>query len=125
RGRPADRLRPHPPAARRRPLRRRRPQPLLEHRLLDLRARPRLAPGLRPLPALRLAGDRGADRHRGAAAAPARDAGRPQPPRGRPRPAGPGPLIALATEAWPAVFGGLIPILGLALIAYIIWRAVK
>ncbi len=32
---------------------------VLEHRLLDLRAGPRLAPGLRPLPALRLAGDRG------------------------------------------------------------------
>jgi hypothetical protein len=34
-------------------------------------------------------------------------------------------MIPAATEAWPAVFGGLIPILGLALIAYIIWRAVK
>jgi hypothetical protein len=30
-----------------------------------------------------------------------------------------------ATEAWPAVFGGLIPILGLAAIAYLIYRAVK
>jgi hypothetical protein len=33
--------------------------------------------------------------------------------------------MILATEAWPAVFGGLIPILGLAAIAYIIIRAVK
>jgi len=33
--------------------------------------------------------------------------------------------MPVATEAWPAVFGGLIPILGLALIAYIIWRAVR
>jgi hypothetical protein len=34
-------------------------------------------------------------------------------------------LIPTGTEAWPAVFGGLIPILGLALIAYIIYRAVR
>jgi hypothetical protein len=34
-------------------------------------------------------------------------------------------LIPSATEAWPAVFGGLIPILGLAAIAYIIYRAVR
>jgi hypothetical protein len=34
-------------------------------------------------------------------------------------------VIPLATEAWPAVFGGLIPILGLAAIAYIIYRAVR
>jgi hypothetical protein len=34
-------------------------------------------------------------------------------------------VIPAATEAWPAVFGGLIPILGLAAIAYIIYRAVK
>jgi hypothetical protein len=34
-------------------------------------------------------------------------------------------LIPSATEAWPAVFGGLIPILGLAAIAYIIVRAVR
>ena len=34
-------------------------------------------------------------------------------------------MIVFATEAWAAVFGGLIPILGLALIAYIIYRAVK
>ncbi len=32
--------------------------------------------------------------------------------------------MILATEAWPAVFGGLIPIVGLAAIAYIIYRAV-
>jgi hypothetical protein len=30
-----------------------------------------------------------------------------------------------ATEAWPAIFGGLIPILGLAAIGYLIWHAVK
>jgi hypothetical protein len=34
-------------------------------------------------------------------------------------------VLPLATEAWPAVFGGLIPIIGLALIGYLIWRAVK
>jgi hypothetical protein len=34
-------------------------------------------------------------------------------------------VIVLATEAWPAVFGGLIPILGLVGIGYIIYRAVK
>jgi hypothetical protein len=34
-------------------------------------------------------------------------------------------MIPLATEAWPAVFGGLIPILGLAAIGYLIWRAVR
>jgi threonine/homoserine/homoserine lactone efflux protein len=34
-------------------------------------------------------------------------------------------VIALATEAWPAVFGGLIPIIGLAGGAYLIYRAVK
>ena len=33
--------------------------------------------------------------------------------------------MILATEAWPAVFGGLIPILGLTAIAYIIYRAVR
>lgn len=33
--------------------------------------------------------------------------------------------MILATEAWPAVFGGLIPILGLAAIGYIIYRAVR
>jgi hypothetical protein len=33
--------------------------------------------------------------------------------------------VILATEAWPAVFGGLIPILGLAAIGYLIYRAVK
>jgi hypothetical protein len=34
-------------------------------------------------------------------------------------------VLPAATEAWPAVFGGLIPILGLAGIGYIIYRAVK
>jgi hypothetical protein len=34
-------------------------------------------------------------------------------------------VIPLATEAWPAVFGGLIPILGLAAIGYLIIRAVR
>jgi hypothetical protein len=34
-------------------------------------------------------------------------------------------LIPSATEAWPAVFGGLIPILGLAAVGYIIYRAVR
>jgi hypothetical protein len=34
-------------------------------------------------------------------------------------------MIPLGTEAWPAVFGGLIPILGLVAIGYIIYRAVK
>jgi hypothetical protein len=34
-------------------------------------------------------------------------------------------LIPVAAEAWPAVFGGLIPIIGLALIGYVIYRAVR
>jgi len=34
-------------------------------------------------------------------------------------------LIPSAAEAWPAVFGGLIPILGLAAIGYVIYRAVR
>jgi hypothetical protein len=34
-------------------------------------------------------------------------------------------LIPGAAEAWPAVFGGLIPILGLAAIGYVIYRAVR
>jgi hypothetical protein len=34
-------------------------------------------------------------------------------------------LIPSAAEAWPAVFGGLIPILGLVAIGYIIYRAVR
>jgi hypothetical protein len=34
-------------------------------------------------------------------------------------------LIPSAAEAWPAVFGGLIPILGLAAFGYIIYRAVR
>ncbi|HET7121619.1 MAG TPA: hypothetical protein VFI17_10295 [Solirubrobacterales bacterium] len=33
------------------------------------------------------------------------------------------PLVA--TEAWPAVFGGLIPIIGLAAIGYLIYHAVR
>jgi hypothetical protein len=34
-------------------------------------------------------------------------------------------VIPAATEAWTAVFGGLIPILGLAAIGYLIYRAVR
>jgi hypothetical protein len=34
-------------------------------------------------------------------------------------------VTPIATEAWPAVFGGFIPIIGLAAIGYLIWRAVK
>jgi hypothetical protein len=34
-------------------------------------------------------------------------------------------MVPAATEAWPAVFGGLIPILGLAGAAYLLYRAVK
>ena len=34
-------------------------------------------------------------------------------------------MIPTATEAWPAIFGGLIPIIGLAAVGYVIWRAVK
>ena len=34
------------------------------------------------------------------------------------------PLFA-AAETWWGVLGGLIPIIGLALIGYVIWRAVK
>ncbi len=34
-------------------------------------------------------------------------------------------MIPLAAEAWPAVFGGLIPILGLGAIAWLIVRAVR
>jgi hypothetical protein len=33
--------------------------------------------------------------------------------------------VILATEAWPAVFGGLIPIIGLVAIGYLIYRAVR
>lgn len=33
--------------------------------------------------------------------------------------------MIIAAEAWPAVFGGLIPILGLAGIGYVIYRAVR
>ncbi len=34
-------------------------------------------------------------------------------------------MILLATEAWPAVFGGLIPIIGLVAIGYLIVRAIR
>jgi hypothetical protein len=34
-------------------------------------------------------------------------------------------VIPLALEAWPAVFGGLIPIIGLVAIGYLIVRAVR
>jgi len=34
-------------------------------------------------------------------------------------------LIPLASEAWPAVFGGLIPIVGLVAIGWLIVRAVR
>jgi hypothetical protein len=34
-------------------------------------------------------------------------------------------VLPVATEAWPAIFGGLIPIIGLAAIGYVIWRAVR
>ncbi len=34
-------------------------------------------------------------------------------------------MAVKALEAWPAVFGGLIPILGLAAIGYIIVRATR
>jgi hypothetical protein len=33
--------------------------------------------------------------------------------------------MALATEAWPAVLGGLIPILGLVAAGYLIVRAIR
>lgn len=34
-------------------------------------------------------------------------------------------MTPLAAEAWPAVFGGLIPILGLVAIGWLIVRAVR
>jgi hypothetical protein len=34
-------------------------------------------------------------------------------------------ILTLATEAWPAVFGGLIPVIGLAGVGYLIIRAVR
>jgi hypothetical protein len=34
-------------------------------------------------------------------------------------------VIPLASEAWPAVFGGLIPIIGLVAIGWLIVRAVR
>lgn len=33
--------------------------------------------------------------------------------------------LPLAAEAWPAVFGGLIPILGLVAIGYLLIRAAR
>jgi hypothetical protein len=35
------------------------------------------------------------------------------------------PYAVLAAEAWPAVFGGLIPIAGLVALGYLIVRAVR
>jgi hypothetical protein len=34
-------------------------------------------------------------------------------------------VILLGNEAWPAVFGGLIPIVGLVAVGYLIIRAVR
>ena len=34
-------------------------------------------------------------------------------------------MTVLAPEAWPAVFGGLIPIVGLVALGYLIVRAVR
>jgi hypothetical protein len=34
-------------------------------------------------------------------------------------------MIPLAGEAWPAVFGGLIPIVGLVAVGWLIVRAVR
>jgi len=34
-------------------------------------------------------------------------------------------VIPAATEAWPAIFGGLIPIIGLIAAGYLIYRAVR
>jgi len=34
-------------------------------------------------------------------------------------------MTPLATEAWPAVFGGLIPVIGFGAAGYLIYRAVK
>jgi hypothetical protein len=34
-------------------------------------------------------------------------------------------LLFAAAETWWGVLGGLIPIIGLALVGYVIWRAVK
>jgi hypothetical protein len=34
-------------------------------------------------------------------------------------------VIPLAAEAWPAVFGGVIPIVGLVGVGYLIVRAVR
>ncbi len=34
-------------------------------------------------------------------------------------------MIPLAAEAWPAVFGGLIPILGIGAVGYLVYRAAR
>jgi hypothetical protein len=34
-------------------------------------------------------------------------------------------VLTFATEAWPAVFGGLIPVIGLAGVGYLVLRAVR
>jgi hypothetical protein len=34
-------------------------------------------------------------------------------------------MTPLGVEAWPAVFGGLIPIVGLAAVGYVVVRAVR
>jgi hypothetical protein len=34
-------------------------------------------------------------------------------------------MTPIATEAWPAVFGGLIPIIGLAAIGWLIYKAAR
>lgn len=34
-------------------------------------------------------------------------------------------MIPTAAEAWPAIFGGLIPIIGLAAVGYLVYRAVR
>jgi len=34
-------------------------------------------------------------------------------------------VLPSATEAWPAIFGGLIPLVGLLAIGYLIWRAIR
>src|SRR4029077_18704425 len=132
----ADRLRPHPPAARRR-ARLPRGDPVLEQRLLDLRAGPLLAPGLRPLLPLRLAGDGDRDRRRRAAAVPVGAARRPQPAVRRAGPAEgarmiqpelvtAGVRIVRAEESWiPVLFGGMIPIVAAGAVFWLIWHAVR
>ena len=34
-------------------------------------------------------------------------------------------MTPTATEAWPVIFGGLIPIIGLVAVGYLIYRAVR